>query len=96
MKFFLIAIIILSGFSCTKERLNNQDTKTTNISGKCGILMVTPVLDSFVYPTYYITAIVAFPEGNKTVHFHDDVTGDHDNSWFLPKYSKDSTLCIAP
>ncbi|MGH2647539.1 MAG: hypothetical protein ACRDE8_08235 [Ginsengibacter sp.] len=49
-----------------------------------------------MYPTYYITTTVAFPGGDETLHFHDNVTGGHDGSWFLPKYSKDSTFCTTP
>jgi hypothetical protein len=59
-------------------------------------LLATPVLDSFVYPTYYISAYIAFPDGNEIVHFRDNVTGDHDGSWYLSKYDKDSSLCATP
>jgi hypothetical protein len=37
---------------------------------------------------------VRFKEGDERIHFHADVTGDHDGSWFLPKYDRDSTICI--
>ncbi len=96
MKFFFVVIIILIGLSCTKEQGKDAEKKQPEIPARCGILLTTPVLDSFVYPTYYITAIVAFPEGNETTHFRGNVTGDHDGSWFLTKYDKDSSYCVAP
>ena len=91
--FVVIAIIILTGVSCKKARQEESETKAPETAFKCGTLFTTPVLDSFIYPTYYITAVVAFPDGNEIIHFHDNVTGDHDGSWYLPKYSKDSTFC---
>ena len=94
--FVVIAIIILPGVSCKKTQQGEPETKAPETAVKCGTLLITPVLDSFVYPTYYITATVAFPDGNETIHFHDNVTGDHDGSWYLPRYDKDSTFCIVP
>jgi len=96
MKFFFAAVIVLAGFSCKKGHQNDAETKAPVILPKCGTLLTMPVLDSFIYPTCYITAIVAFPDGNETVHFHYNVTGDHDGSWFLAKYGKDSTFCTTP
>lgn len=94
--FAVVIIIILIGLSCKKGPQKETETKMPETLTECGVILATPVLDSFIYPTYYITALVAFPDGNETVHFHDNVTGDHDGSWFLPRYDKDSTFCIAP
>ncbi|HUZ61310.1 MAG TPA: hypothetical protein VMU83_21225 [Hanamia sp.] len=98
MKKFLVAAIILTGLSCKKETqpAPKITTPPITIATKCGILLNTPTLDSFVYPTYYITVNVAFPDGNELVHIHDNVTGDHDGSWYLTKYDKDSTYCMTP
>lgn len=83
--------------SCKKGDGGSAEVKEPEVPARrCGILLTTPVLDSLRYPTYYITAVVAFPEGQETVHIVDNVTGDHDGSWYLPKYSKDSTYCVAP
>ena len=95
MKKLTLAAIIFIGFSCTKDK-NHDDSKGPEYYTRCGTLLTTPTLDSFVPPTYYITAIVAFPEGNELVHFHGEVTGDHDGSWFLTRYDKDSTYCTDP
>ena len=95
MKKLLVAGFILVGFACTKTK--TDDEKTTDPPEghlRCGTLLGKPTLDSFVAPTYYITAMVHFTEGDETIHFHADVTGDHDGSWFLPRYDKDSTICI--
>jgi len=94
MKKFLLAVLILIGFACKKTKTTAE--KEPEYYTRCGILLTTPTLDSFVPPTYFITAIVAFPEGNELVHFHGDVTGDHDGSWFLTRYDKDSTYCTEP
>ncbi len=94
MKETLLLLLLLAGIACTKSRSSGD--KTPDSGGpkmRCGIILQTPTLDSFVYPTYYITTFVAFPEGDEMVHFHDDVTGDHDSSWYLPKYAKDSSYC---
>ena len=96
MKNFFAIVIILIGLSCKKGQQKHDETNAPQAAPKCGILLTTPILDSFVYPTYFITAIVVFPDGKETVHFHDNVTGDHDGSWFLPRYSKDSTFCVKP
>ncbi len=96
MKTVLAAAIILTFISCKKEHQNDPEAKTTVEPGRCGTILSTPVLDSFVYPTYYITANIAFPEGNEIVHFHNNVTGDHDGSWFTDKYNKDSSFCMTP
>jgi len=92
MKRLTLATVIFIGFSCVKNKAHD-DPKGPQYYTRCGTLVTTPTLDSFVPPTYYITAIVAFPEGNELVHFHGNVTGDHDGSWFLSKYDKDSTYC---
>lgn len=97
MKKIIAAGFLLIIFSCKKN--NTSSTGTTNPPVailKCGIILSTPILDSFVYPTYYLTANVAFTDGTAIVHFHDNVTGNHDGSWFITKYNTDSTLCIAP
>jgi len=52
-----------------------------------------PYLDSFVYPTFYITTFVHYPEGDEVVHIHGNVSGDHDSSWYFKKYDKDSSFC---
>ncbi len=93
-KILLILIIITAGLGCTKTK--SGDEKTTDPPGskmRCGTILVTPTLDSFVYPTFYVTTVVAFPEGNEIVHFHGNVTGDHDGSWYLPRYDIDSSFC---
>ena len=95
MKKTLLVGLILFGFACTKTK--TDDSKTTDPTEpqlRCGIILTTPTLDSFVSPTYYITTMVRFPEGDETIHFHAEVTGDHDGSWFLPRYDKDSSICI--
>jgi len=94
MKKLLLAAIILIAISCKKEK--TPAPKEPEYFTRCGVLLSTPTLDSFVSPTYYITAIVAFPEGNELVHFHGNVTGDHDGSWFLSRYDIDSTYCTEP
>ena len=91
MRKLILAVIILIGFSCAKD--TTEESKETEYITQCGTILGTPVLDSFVYPTYYLTTIVAFADGDEVVHFHDKVTGDHDGSWFLTKYDKDSTYC---
>lgn len=96
MKKVLVAAIILSCISCKKETQNDVETKTPAVPDKCGIILSTPVLDSFVYPTYYISFNIAFPDGNEIVHLHDNVTGDHDGSWFTPKYDKGASFCTTP
>jgi hypothetical protein len=90
MRKLIFAGIILLGFSCKKTK---TETKQTEIIPHCGTVMMTPVLDSFVAPTYYITMMVKFPEGDQIIHCKGDVTGDHDGSWFLSKYNKDSSYC---
>ncbi|MEO8822741.1 MAG: hypothetical protein ABI366_04140 [Ginsengibacter sp.] len=95
MKKILLVGLILSGFACTKT--NTGDGKTTDPTEgpkRCGIILETPTLDSFVAPTYYITIMIHFPEGDETIHLHGEVTGDHDGSWFLPRYDKDSMICV--
>lgn len=52
-----------------------------------------PYLDSFVYPTFYITTFVHYNEGDEVVHIHGNVDGDHDSSWYLKRYDKDSSFC---
>lgn len=91
MNKLILAGLILIVSSC--EKATDSGTVTPNPIPRCGIILNTPTLDSFVYPTYYITTIVAFPEGNEVMHLHDNVTGDHDGSWYLKKYAKDSSYC---
>jgi hypothetical protein len=94
MKKLLLALLILAGLSCRKTK--STDGKTTDPTGpkvRCGTILSTPTLDSFVYPTFYITTVVAFPEGDEVVHFSGNVSGDHDGSWYLPRYDKDSSFC---
>lgn len=93
MRKILFAATILSVAACKKEKRPENGPGSTGPKARCGIIVQTPILDSFVYPTYYITTEVAFDEGVEVVHFHADVTGDHDGSWYLPKYSKDSSFC---
>ena len=95
MKKILLAGLILFSFSCKKKDTTTDPANPVSIT-KCGIILNRPTLDSFVYPTYYITMIVTFPEGNKMMHIHDNVIGDHDGSWFLTKYDKDSSFCFTP
>lgn len=96
MKKILVAGILLIAVSCKKESVSSQVPTKPPVVLKCGTILNTPILDSFVYPTYYLTANVAFPDGTALLHFHDNVTGNHDGSWFISKYDKDSTLCITP
>lgn len=96
MKKILVAVIILTGLSCKKEIQPVPEITKPPIATKCGTILNTPILDSFVYPTYYLTANVAFTDETEMIHFHDNVTGNHDGSWFISKYDKDSTLCISP
>lgn len=97
MKKILAAGIILTVLSCKKEvKSNTGIIKPPIVVAKCGTILSTPILDSFVYPTYYLTTNVAFSDGTVIVHFHDNVTGNHDGSWYISKYDKDSTYCITP
>ncbi|MEO8821175.1 MAG: hypothetical protein ABI267_10760 [Ginsengibacter sp.] len=93
MKIVLFVAIIFLGFACKKNKPTDKQTDPQGPKPRCGVIVQTPVLDSFVYPTYYITTMVAFDTGTELVHFHGDVTGDHDGSWYLPRYDKDSTIC---
>lgn len=92
MKKLLLALLLLAGLGCRKTK-SNVDKTPDLPKMRCGTILVTPTLDSFVYPTFYVTTVVAFPEGNEMVHFSGDVTGDHDGSWYLPRYDKDSSFC---
>ncbi|MEO6894103.1 MAG: hypothetical protein ABI136_03650 [Ginsengibacter sp.] len=95
MKKTLLAGLILMGLACTKTKTDDgKISDPTEGTERCGTITVTPTLDSFIAPTYYITAVVRFPAGDEIIHFHGEVTGDHDGSWFLPRYDKDSTICI--
>jgi hypothetical protein len=94
MKKILLMGLVLFGFACGKSKTSEKTTDPPGEKQRCGIILEIPVLDSFVYPNYYITTIVKFPEGNETVHYKGEVTGDHDGSWFLPRYDKDSSICI--
>ena len=93
MKKLLLAFLIVSALGCRKTKFIADKTPDPP-KMRCGTILVTPTLDSFVYPTFYVTTVVAFPEGNEMVHFSGDVTGDHDSSWYLPRYDKDSSFCI--
>lgn len=95
MKKIFLAGIILIIFSCKKNDTTTDPANPVPIA-KCGTISDRPTLDSFVYPTYYITMMVTFSDGNKLMHIHDNVTGDHDGSWFLNKYDKDSSFCFTP
>src|SRR6185437_6183875 len=88
-------VVIVIGFSCQKENnlITGTETKTPAIPAKCGILLTRPVLDSFQYPTCYISALIDFPEGREIVHLQYNVAGSHDGSWFLTRYDKDSSFC---
>jgi hypothetical protein len=92
MKQILLGCFLLAAISCNKDK----PELTKDPDARCGVILDTPILDSFVYPTYYITSLVAFPEGDEVVHIHGNVTGDHDGSWFLTTYDKDSTYCYFP
>ncbi len=97
MRKSIFAVIIFLGFACKKSKLTDgKQSNPPKTKPRCGVILQTPVLDSFVYPTYYITTVVAFDEGNEMVHIHANVTGDHDGSWYLPRYDKDSSYCTWP
>ena len=69
MKKLILAAIIFIGFSCTKTKAHDGP-KTPEYYTRCGTIIDRPTLDSFVSPTYYITTLVAFPEGDELVHIH--------------------------
>jgi hypothetical protein len=75
-KLILAGLILIMSSS---EKATDPGLVTPKPIPRCGIILNTPTLDSFVYPTYYITTIVCFPEGN--------------GSWYLKKYDKDSSYC---
>ena len=91
MQKLLILILIIAGFSCTKD--HDIENKEPEVPKRCGRILMTPTLDSFIYPTYYISATIEFNDGKEVLHLRDNVTGDHDGSWFTSKYDKDSILC---
>jgi hypothetical protein len=91
MRKLILTAIIFIALSCKKN--NSVDTTTPVVITKCGAILKTPTLDSFVYPTYYITMHVAFKEGTEIVHLHGNVSGAHDGSWFLTTYDKDTIYC---
>ncbi len=93
MKKLILAAIILTSVSCKKNTKEKESEKEVL---RCGIILRTPTLDSFIFPTYYITALVSYEEGIESVHLKGEVTGDHDGSWFLKKYDKDTLYCTAP
>lgn len=94
MNKLILAILALIISSC--EKTDDPERVTSASAKRCGIILSTPTLDSFAYPTYYITTLVAFPGGDEVIHLHDNVTGDHDGSWYLKKYDKDSSYCYIP
>ncbi|HXS58697.1 MAG TPA: hypothetical protein VN726_21360 [Hanamia sp.] len=91
MQKLLILILIIAGFSCTKD--HDIENKEPEVPKRCGRILMTPTLDSFIYPTYYISATIEFNDGKEVLHVRGNVTGDHDGSWFTSKYDKDSILC---
>jgi len=93
MQKLLYAVVIILLVACKKNKVSERQTIPGKTNPKCGVIIKTPILDSFVYPTYYITTQVAFGEGVEVIHFHADVTGPHDGSWYLPRYDKDSSFC---
>ena len=76
MNKLILAGLILIMSSC--EKAHDPEQVIAEPIKRCGVILKTPTLDSFAYPTYYITTTVAFPEGNEVMHLHDNVTGDHD------------------
>ena len=90
----MIAALMLTAFACNKNKTTADPETKPEGHQRCGTILATPTLDSFIYPTYYITTMVAFPEGSEILHFHANVSGNHDGSWYLPRYSKDSSICI--
>ena len=84
-------MLIVAGWSCTKD--HNIDKQEPEVPKRCGRILMTPTIDSFIYPTYYISATVEFDEGKEVFHARGNVTGDHDGSWFTSKYDKDSIFC---
>jgi hypothetical protein len=93
MKKLLLVLLVLAGLGCRKTKSIADKPTDPGTKTRCGTILVTPTLDSFVYPTFYVSTVVAFAEGNEMVHFSGDVTGDHDSSWYLPRYDKDSSFC---
>ncbi len=94
MRKLILPGILFIGIACKKS--NNQKLTKPDVVAKCGTILSQPTLDSFVYPTYYITTMVEFKDGIEIVHLSGKVSGDHDGSWFLKTYDKDTTYCIAP
>ena len=92
MQKLLILILIVAGWSCTKD--HEIEKKEPEVPKRCGRILMTPTLDSFNYPTYYISATVEFSDGKEVLQVHDNVTGNHDGSWFTSKYDKDSIFCM--
>ncbi len=91
MRPFIFILFIAFTLSCKKN--NAPDEKQIDPPRECGTILQTPVLDSFFYPTYYITATVQFADAKEVVHLKGNVTGAHDGSWFLSKYDKDTVFC---
>jgi hypothetical protein len=92
MQKLLMLILIVAGWSCTKDHEIEQ--KETEVPKRCGRILMTPTLYSFIYPTYFISATVEFSDGKEVLQVRDNVTGDHDGSWFTSKYDKDSIFCM--
>ncbi len=75
MKKILLAVFMLSAVACTKNKTDvDKTTDPTEGQMRCGTILETPTLDSFVSPTFYISVSVRFKEGDERIHFHADVT----------------------
>lgn len=90
----LFAFVFITFYSCQKAKNEAILLRTSPIQiTRCGTITMRPYLDSFVYPTFYITTFVHYNEGDEVVHIHGNVDGDHDSSWYLKRYDKDSSFC---
>ena len=90
----LLAVVFIAFFSCQKVKNEAILLRTSPIQiSRCGTITMRPYLDSFVYPTFYITTFVHYNEGDEVVHIHGNVDGDHDSSWYFKRYDKDSSFC---
>lgn len=90
----LLTLVFIAFFSCQKIKNEEVLLRTSPIQIlRCGTIVMRPYLDSFVYPTFYITTFVHYREGDEVVHIHGNVDGDHDSSWYFKRYDKDSSFC---